>query len=258
MADRLAGRIVVVTGAAAGIGRAVAERFAAEAAGCLILIDRAFTRELREQMEASKSGGECRFVECDLGDPEAIDRTLPELFAGLGRVDVVVNNAGVSDENELADVAIWRKVMAVNLDGPYNVVRCAEPFFTKGGRVVNISSILGRAGKRRNTAYCASKHGLLGLTKALAMDFGPRGVTVNAVLPGWVETPLLDREIGIQASLLGLELGALKAKAARQIPIKRLVQSNEVADMVAFLCSPEAAAITAQGIVVDGGFMAGA
>jgi 3-hydroxybutyrate dehydrogenase len=173
-------------------------------------------------------------------------------------VDCLVNNAGIADENEPEQADIWERVIRINLHGTYYVTCTLLPYLANGGRIINIASILGRAGRRRNTAYSASKHGVLGFTKSLALDLAARRITVNAVLPAWVDTPMLRGELDRQAALLGVDTATLQRNARRNVPIRRLVTAEETAALVVYLASDAAAAITAQGITIDGGFMCGA
>lgn len=229
----------------------------AQGAKALILADIA-TDRLAEMAETCQAAGAvCHPCAVDVADRIAVKNTLDPLCRQLGRIDGLVNNAGVSDENEPEDEAIWDRVIGINLNGTYNVTLAVLPYLAEGGRVVNIASILGRAGKIRNTAYSASKHGVLGFTKSLALDLASRKITVNAVLPGWVDTPMLRRELDRQASLIGAEPAHLLRNARRNIPLRRLVETREVAELTGFLLSNAAAAITAQGLTIDGGFMCG-
>jgi 3-hydroxybutyrate dehydrogenase len=224
----------------------------------LVLADLDEARLAEVAEAAATAGAECHLCHLNVADRTAAKRALGELCQKLGRLDGVVNNAGVSDENEVEDEAAWDRVIGINLNGTYNTLLATLPYLADGGRVVNVASILGRAGKVRNTAYSASKHGVLGLTKSLALDLAPRKITVNAILPAWVDTPMLRRELDRQASIAGLETSQLLRNARRSIPLRRLVGAEEAAALVGFLLSDEAAAITAQGITIDAGFMCGA
>lgn len=255
---QLSGKRILITGAAQGIGAAIARTAAAQGAKTLILADLAADR-LADTAEACRAAGaDCRLSAVDVSDRTAAKEILGGLCREFGGIDGLVNNAGVSDENEPDDAATWDRVIGINLNGTYNVTLAVLPYLADGGRVVNIASILGRAGKVRNTAYSASKHGVLGFTKSLALDLALRKITVNAVLPGWVDTPMLRHELARQASLIGVEAAHLLRNARRGIPLRRLVETGEAAALVAFLLSDAAAAITAQGITIDGGFMCGA
>jgi 3-hydroxybutyrate dehydrogenase len=246
----------LITGAALGIGAAVARRLADDG-WALLLLDRNGDALGALADECRSRGASTTPLCAELGPGE---HWLPPLKAALGtfgHLDLLVNNAGVADENEPDDVAAWQRVLAINLDAPFRLSAVCLQYLRDGGRIVNIASVLARAGKIRNTAYCASKHGLLGYTKALALDLAPRGITVNAVLPGWVDTPMLQRELGAQAAAVGTPVAQVLRNARRQIPLKRFVQAEEVANLVHYLASPVAAGITAQGLVVDGGYTCG-
>jgi 3-hydroxybutyrate dehydrogenase len=255
---QLAGKQLLITGAAQGLGAAIATMAARAGAKTLVLADLSAERLADVAQAVREAGAACRLCPLDVADRAAVKQALGELGRTLGPLDGLVNNAGVSDENELEDEAAWDRVIGINLNGTYNVTVAALPYLADGGRVVNISSILGRAGKVRNTAYSASKHGVLGLTKSLALDLAPRKITVNAVLPAWVDTPMLRQELARQASLIGAETAHLLRNARRNIPLRRLVEAEEAAALVGFLLSDAAAAITAQGITIDAGFMCGA
>ncbi|RTL33691.1 MAG: SDR family oxidoreductase [Rhodocyclaceae bacterium] len=249
-------RHALITGAALGIGAAVARRLADDG-WALLLLDRNGDALAALADECRTRGARATALCAELGPGE---HWLPPLKAALGTfgyLDLLVNNAGVADENEPDDVAAWQRVMAINLDAPFRLSAVCLLYLRDGGRIVNVASVLARAGKIRNTAYCASKHGLLGYTKALALDLAPRGITVNAVLPGWVDTPMLQRELGAQAAAVGTPVAQVLRNARRQIPLKRFVQAEEVANLVHYLASPAAAGITAQGLVVDGGYTCG-
>lgn len=255
---QLAGKHMLITGAAQGLGAAIALMAAERGAKTLVLADLDEARLAEVAEAAATAGAECHLCHLNVADRTAAKRALGELCQKLGRLDGVVNNAGVSDENEVEDEAAWDRVIGINLNGTYNTLLATLPYLADGGRVVNVASILGRAGKVRNTAYSASKHGVLGLTKSLALDLAPRKITVNAILPAWVDTPMLRRELDRQASIAGLETSQLLRNARRSIPLRRLVGAEEAAALVGFLLSDEAAAITAQGITIDAGFMCGA
>lgn len=245
-------RHILITGAAKGIGRAVAETFAAEGGNRLILLDRDYSA-LCLWLEDARPAAEVHAYPANIANlPD-----LRELFCLLAEqhkyIDVLVNSAGICDENEPDDIENWHKVIAVNLNGSFYVTALCQPLLTDGGRIINMASILGRAGKLRNTAYCASKHGLVGMTKALALDLAPRRITVNAILPAWVDTPMLQQELALQASTVGLGLEQIQRNAKKKLPLRRFIESGEVAALVRYLVSPEAAGLTAQSLVLDGG-----
>jgi NAD(P)-dependent dehydrogenase (short-subunit alcohol dehydrogenase family) len=166
-----------------------------------------------------------------------------------------VNNAGVGggEPIERSDVARWRRTIDVNLVGTYLASREAVPLMQAGGRIVSISSVLGRFGVGGYTAYCASKHAVIGFTRALALELAPRGITVNAICPGWVDTDMAAEGMRQGASATGVTYEEFRAKALRAVPLQRIIAPEEVATLVRFLASPAASAITGQTYNICGG-----
>lgn len=247
-------RTILITGAAKGIGRAVAENFAAEAGNRLILLDldlAELQRWVDEQQEQIKARVETHAA--NIADLPAMQAFFKNLGSQVEYVDVLVNSAGICNENEPEDLHNWHKVISVNLNGTYYVTSLCLALMPDRGRIINMSSILGRAGKVRNTAYCASKHGIVGMTKALALDLASRQITVNAILPAWIDTPMLQGELATQAAIAGLTQEQIVRNAKKKLPMRRFIQSEEVAAMVRYLASPEAGGVTAQSLVIDGG-----
>lgn len=188
------------------------------------------------------------FTGCDVTDVESVKA----LFAGLDRVDALVNAAGLAGPNPLLpDDALWHAILAANLTGPWLCCTAALPKIPDGvGRIVNISSTLGLRGVPDQPAYCAAKHGLIGLTRSLALAVAARGITVNAVCPGWVDTDMARQRFG--------ELGITPEQAAAGVPAGRIALPEDVAGIVGFLLSPAAAHITGHALAVDGGALASA
>ncbi|WP_095051036.1 SDR family NAD(P)-dependent oxidoreductase [Pseudomonas sp. Irchel s3h9] len=247
-------RTILITGAAKGIGRAVAENFAADAGNRLILLDldlAELQRWVDEQQEQIKARVET--YAANIADLPAMQAFFKTLGSQVEYVDVLVNSAGICNENEPEDLHNWHKVISVNLNGTFYVTSLCLALMPDRGRIINMSSILGRAGKVRNTAYCASKHGIVGMTKALALDLASRQITVNAILPAWIDTPMLQGELATQAAIAGLTQEQIVRNAKKKLPMRRFIQSEEVAAMVRYLASPEAGGVTAQSLVIDGG-----
>ncbi|CAI8700235.1 SDR family oxidoreductase [Pseudomonas sp. MG-9] len=247
-------RTILITGAAKGIGRAVAEDFAANGDNHLILLDLDLPQLqtwVDEQQERIKARVETHAA--NIADLPAMEAFFKQLGTQVRQVDVLVNSAGICNENEPEDLHNWHKVISVNLNGTFYVTSLCLALMPDRGRIINMSSILGRAGKVRNTAYCASKHGIVGMTKALALDLASRQITVNAILPAWIDTPMLQGELATQAAIAGLTQEQIVRNAKRKLPMRRFIQSEEVAAMVRYLASPEAGGVTAQSLVIDGG-----
>jgi len=230
-------KTAVITGGTRGIGLAIAGRLAGGGYNVVAAARR------RTDLPAG-----IRFAACDVADPVSVKT----LFAGLDRVDVLVTAAGQAGANALdIDDPAWGGIIATNLTGAWHCCTAALPKMPDGaGRIVNIASVLGLRGVPDQPAYCAAKHGVVGLTRALALAVAPRGITVNAVCPGWVDTEMARGRFA--------ELGITAAQADQGVPIGRIATPDDVAGLVAFLASAEAAHITGQAHVLDGGGMASA
>lgn len=245
-------RTFLITGAAKGIGRAIAEDLATDSAHRLILLDMDLDH-LCSWVDSQPWPAQIEAHAVDISNLESLQSLLHELGQRISHVDVLVNSAGICNENEPEDLINWKRVIDVNLNGTFYVTSLCVPLMADHGRIINIASILGRAGKVRNSAYCASKHGMVGMTKALALDLAPRQITVNAILPAWVDTPMLQQELAMQAKIAGLSAEQIQRNARKKLPLRRFIASAEVAALVRYLISPEAGALTAQSLLLDGG-----
>jgi 3-hydroxybutyrate dehydrogenase len=245
---------ILVTGGGRGIGRAIA--LALSQPDAVVAIAARTRADLDDTAKAiAARGARPVALAVDVADEYAVARAFEELRAIAPAVDVVVNNAGVGGGRRVdeTDTASWRRILDTNVWGTFLVTRQAVPMLSDGGRVVNISSVLGRFGVPGYTAYCASKHAIIGFTRALALELVKRKITVNAVCPGWVDTDMATQGMQIGADAMGLTLEEYRARALRAVPIRRIIQPEEVANLVRFLVSPEAAAITGQTYNICGG-----
>ena len=249
----LKGRRALVTGGAGGIGLAAARALAARGAH-VVVADR--DREGAEAA-AAELGGSAWVV--DLLDPEAVsDARLSEALDG---VDILVNNAGIQRVNPIEefDPQDFRRIITLMLEVPFLLVRAALPkmYANEFGRIINISSVHGLRASAFKSAYVTAKHGLEGLSKVTALEGGPHGVTSNCVNPGYVRTPLVEKQIGDQARLHGIPETEVLAKIMlTESAIKRLVEPEEVASLVAWLASDDAAMVTGASYTMDGGWTA--
>jgi NAD(P)-dependent dehydrogenase (short-subunit alcohol dehydrogenase family) len=245
----LAGRVALVTGGGRGIGRATALALARDGARVVAVARTADELEsLREECGALP-------VAAALDEPGGCAAAVAAARS-LGPIQILVNNAGIGSANdapawELAAES-WHATHAINLHAPYELARLALPdMIARGwGRVVNVSSTSGERAGPRDAAYTSSKHAVIGLARSLAVDAGPHGITSNAVCPGWVRTDMAERSARATAELRGIEPEQVWAERAAQYPEGRVLAPEEVAEVIAFLCSPRASGINGQAITV--------
>ncbi|MCM2387562.1 SDR family NAD(P)-dependent oxidoreductase [Streptomyces albipurpureus] len=243
------GRTAFVTGGASGIGLAVCALLAARGAAVAVAdVDAVAAKNVAGQLTAN--GGTAIGLAVDVADPESVREAVEATVERLGGLHLAVNNAGISGAvAPLADypLADWRRVMAVNLDGVFHSLRCELPVMSAagGGAVVNVASVMGTVATSGGSAYVAAKHGVIGLTKTAALEYASQGIRVNAVGPGFIETPLLQR-VNAEG----------RAALAALHPEGRMGTSEEVAEIICFLLSDRASFVQGSYHLVDGGYTA--
>lgn len=244
----LSGRVALITGAAGGLGFAAARGLAA--AGATVVLHGRDQARLDTAAATLAAGGRpADTVVADLADEAATAAAVDQLVAAHRRVDILVNNAGARDRRPLAalDRAAVRRLLEVNLVAPLDLARLVVPHMPAGGRIINITSIAGPIARAGDAAYTASKGGLAALTRALAAELGPAGITVNAVAPGYFAS---------EANRAMVDDSAIAAYLARRTALGRWGAPGEIEGAVTFLASPAAAYVTGQVIAVDGGYLA--
>lgn len=258
----LTGRVAVITGSTSGIGLGIAHALAA--AGADIGVNGFGSREEVAMIVADirgKHGVKAMYLPADMAKPDEIEAMVAQAANSFGRLDILVNNAGVQFTAPVVDFPTerWDQVIAVNLSAAFHAMRCALPYMLAGkwGRIINIASAHGLVASREKAAYVAAKHGLLGLNKVVALEAATTGVTSNAICPGWVLTPLVQRQIDERAVRLGVDPAqAAKDLLSEKQPSQTFVTPEQIGAMEVFLCSAAADQMTGTSVSVDGGWTA--
>lgn len=255
----LKGRVALVTGSTSGIGLAIAHRLARDGAHLVLngLADPSEAEALSDAFEQSY-GDRPGFAACDLRDYKQIESMMAGLNERHGALDILVNNAGIQHVSPIAEFSpeVWQNMLAVNLSASFHTIRSALPAMRarNWGRIINMASISGLRGRANKVGYNATKHGLIGLTKSVAVETAESAITCNAICPGWVHTPLVQKQIDALAAREGLDNDAatMKLIGLRQ-PSGRFVTVEQIAELAAFFCSPAAEEVRGVAWAMDGG-----
>lgn len=254
MTRTLDGKRAIVTGGGKGIGAGISEALVAH--GCAVALigrDEAAIQSHAARLRAM--GGRAFAVVGDVTMRAEIEAKIDAAVRELGGLEILVNNAGIGGPNGCASPGPDRfeQIMRTNVDGVFFCSRHASTCIADGGRIVSISSVLGRFGVPGYTGYCASKHAVIGMTKALALELAPRRITVNAICPGWVETDMARQGMELIAQGMGTSYEAARKTALSAVPLGRILQPREIGELVAWLCCDAASGMTGQAITHDGG-----
>ncbi len=256
MDKRFEGKTIIVTGAGSGIGKSAALAFAAQG-GCVLVSDidqKQGEQTVKEINRAPKGSNEAVFIRCDVSKPAEVEEMVGRAVSEYGGLDCAFNNAGIEGQQALTadySVEMWNKVIAVNLTGVWLCMKfeLAEMMKRNKGSIVNNASILGTVGFAGASAYVTAKHGVLGLTKTAALEYATKGIRINAVCPGFIETPILQRggiltDPNVRSHIAGLHA------------MKRLGTPEEISSGVLWLCSDEASFVSGHALLMDGGYVA--
>ena len=250
----LAGKVALVTGAGSGIGRAIAETFAREGAQVVVHDIHPAAQQVADAIDGV-------FAQADLTDQAQARQLADAALAVAGRVDILVNNAGfqhIAPVDEFPEET-WNRMLQVLLTAPFQLIKYLLPGMKAQGwgRIINIASVHGQVASPYKSAYISAKHGLLGLTKTVALEVGAQGITVNAICPAYVRTPLVENQIRAQAESRGIpESEVVERVMLEPAAIKRLIEPSEVAELALFLASQRAGAITGVAHNIDLGWTA--
>ena len=246
MQNTLTGKVSLVTGASRGIGKAIALKLAAEGAAVVINYHGSMEKAKEVKAEIESDGGIAEIMQCNVADYQATEAMIRKVTDDFGRLDILVNNAGITRDGLLMKMSEedYDTVLDTNLKGPFHCIRFAarQMLRQRGGRIINLSSVSGILGNAGQANYSASKAGVIGLTKSAARELASRGITVNAVAPGFIET-----------EMTAVLPEKVRESAVAQIPLGTFGTAEDVAETVAFLASDSARYITGQTIHVDGG-----
>jgi len=239
-------KVAIITGASRGIGRAIAKKLYEQGAS-VALCARSSIEDFPQERSLA--------VRMDVRDQKSVDAGIRATVDRFGKIDIVINNAGISGVTPIdgSDNSAWMDIIQTNLVGTYYVTHAAAPHIPHGGRVLIMSSVLGKFGVPGYTAYCSAKTGLIGFTRALALELAPRKITVNAVCPGWTDTEMARAGMRDIAASANISVDEFKRQAMSRVPLGEMVRPEEVADLVAFLCAPTGDNITGQAISICGG-----
>jgi 3-hydroxybutyrate dehydrogenase len=253
---RLDHKTAFVTGASRGIGRAIALEFARSGAN-VMLASRSVNDLETLAAEIRALGHKAIAIPCDLNEPSSLDAAVARAQSELGPIDVLVNNAGITQGVKFTQMTpeLWARIMTINVESAVRLMQLTlDPMAARGwGRVINVASIAAKSGLRYSAAYNASKHALLGVTRSVALDYATKGVTVNAICPGWVLTPMAEETVQNIMQKTGRSRDEAVHSLVKDVPMGRMIEPLEVAALATFLASDQARGITGQGYNIDGG-----
>ncbi|WP_286263706.1 3-hydroxybutyrate dehydrogenase [Thalassotalea atypica] len=258
----LKGKVALITGSTSGIGLATAHVLAGEGVNLILhgLLDPEEGDKLAQHFSVQYKINAI-FDDADLRNPLAIQQFIDRAQFELGTIDILINNAGIQHTEQTASFPLnkWNDIIAINLSAAFHTIQKSLPGMqvNQWGRIINIASVHGLVGSKNKSAYCAAKHGIVGLTKVVALECAEQGITVNAICPGWVDTPLINKQISDIAARDNVELAQAKYNlvTAKQ-PQPEMMEPKQIGEFILFLCSDSARSITGASLPMDGAWTA--
>lgn len=258
----LMGKVAIVTGSTSGIGLSIAQALAGS--GCAVMLNGLGERSFIEQQRSSLArlnAVEVRYHGANAANPNELQDLVKYTVEELGTIDILVNNAGIQYTSAIESFPAdkWDEIIAINLSAPFHLIKAALPHMRRRGwgRIVNLASVHGLVASAEKAAYVTAKHGLVGLTKVVALETAASGITCNAICPGWVLTPLVQTQITALAQKEGISFDdAASRLLSEKQPTGRFVEVEQIADLTLFLCSHSATNITGSSIAIDGAWTA--
>ena len=258
----LAEKVALITGSTSGIGLATAHVLAGQGIDLILhgLLDESSGQKLADEF-SKKYGIKVLFDNSDLRDADAIHSFMDQALTSMGSIDILINNAGIQHTESAATFPVnkWDDIIAINLSAAFHTIQKSLPNMQKNqwGRIINIASVHGLVGSVNKSAYCAAKHGIVGLTKVVALECAEQGITVNAICPGWVDTPLIKQQITdiSEKNALSFEQAQYNLVTAKQ-PLPEMMKPEQIGEFILFLCSESARAITGASLPMDGAWTA--
>ena len=258
----LQGKVALITGSTSGIGLGAAHVLAKN--GINIVLHGLMNEEEGQALAStfiSEYGIKAIFDSADMSNSSAIDTLMDRIITEMGSIDILVNNAGIQHTETIENFPKdkWDSILAINLSSAFHTMQKALPVMQKNGwgRIINIASVHGLVASLNKSAYVAAKHGLVGLTKVAALENAAKGITANSICPGWVETPLINKQIEDVAQAKGVDMEQAKVEliTAKQ-PLPKMAQPSQIGELILFLCSDAAASITGSSLPIDGAWTA--
>ncbi len=250
----LQNKVIVVTGGSRGMGKAFALKLASEGSKVIILA-RTEDGLKKTVQEIQEKGFSVEYFVCDLTDQKKVTEVCQKIITKHTEIYGLINTSGISGQNFITDEedGLWENVIQTNLTGTYYITKALSNHIENGGRIVNVSSVLGKFGVPGYAAYCTTKHGLIGFTRTLALELAPRKITVNAICPGWVNTQMSQQGMQFAADQMKITKADFWEMASQAVPLREIIEPEEIAHLVSFILNPETRNLTGQAITYDGG-----